>query len=159
MERTLYLIFFVVVFNLNVFSQTSYKQEIYEAYVENNMSEWKNIIDEMNLKSDKSKDFRLELLNYQYGYIAWCLGNDKDSQAGDYLEIALENFEFLENISYMPAILKAYKSAFWGFKIGLSFYKAPFLGPESLDFAELSVDLDKSNYFGYIQLGNIKFYR
>jgi tetratricopeptide (TPR) repeat protein len=55
-------------------------------------------------------------------------------------------------------MLYAYKAAFIGFKIGISPYKAPFIGPESLKFAQMSVKLDSTNALGYIQLGNISFY-
>ena len=50
------------------------------------MSNWKIIIDKMESKPDKSEIFILELVNYQYGYIGWCLENDDKVQAKKYLK-------------------------------------------------------------------------
>ncbi len=122
------------------------------------MTKWKNIIDKIEKKQYKSNSETLDLINFQYGYIGWCLGNDKNNEAETYLELAINNAEKLENNSLYRSMIYAYKSAFWGFKIGLAFYKAPFLGPESIEFAEKSVELNDKNYFGYIQLGNIEYY-
>lgn len=158
MERTLYLITFMLFIISKMPAQTSYKEKIYNCYINNKMNDWKTIIDKMNEKENKSDEYTLELLNYQYGYIGWCLGNDKEDDAEKYLDLAIENTEYLENKNYQLSMINGYKSALWGFKIGLAFYKAPFLGPESIDFAKKSIELDKNNYFGYLQSGNIEFY-
>jgi len=56
------------------------------------------------------------------------------------------------------SMLYAYKSAFIGFNIGISPYKAPLIGKKSLEFVKKSISLDNNNYFAYIQLGNIYYY-
>ena len=38
-------------------------------------------------------DFVLELLSYQYGYIAWCLENGKDDLARQYLDQGEKNLQ------------------------------------------------------------------
>jgi len=158
MERTIGLIIsLLLIFNISQ-AQTTYKEKIYDCFVNDKMNEWKKIIDKIEKIEKKSNSLRLELINYQYGYIGWCLGNNKEDIAEDYLDLALKNIEKLEDLNYKLPMINAYKSAFWGFKIGLAFYKAPFLGPESIKFAEKSVELDPQNYFGYIQLGNIEYY-
>lgn len=158
MERTLYLIIGSLCFINFSFAQNEYKEDIYNCFVNNKMSEWKKIIDNIEGTQNKSNALRLELLNYQYGYIAWCLGNDKEDEAERYLNLAVNNADILMKKGYNVPIIHAYKSALWGYKIGLASYKAPFLGPESIEFAEKSVTLDSKNYLGYIQLGNIKYY-
>ncbi len=158
MQKKIVLILFLTLILTKIIAQTSDKQIIYKAYIDGKMSVWKTHIDKMQATPKKTNAYRLELVNYQYGYIAWCIGSDKDDEAEVYLNIALDHIEALENQIYQIHILNAYKSAFWGFKIGLAMYKAPFLGPESMEFAELSVKNNPNNYFGYIQLGNIEYY-
>jgi len=158
MERTIYLVFFLIIGNNIAHAQTDYKTKIYNCYIDNEMVTWKNTIDKLADKEYKTNFETLELLNFQYGYIAWCLGNEKEAEAEEYLKLALKNAEKLEERNYRLPLITAYKSALWGFEIGISFYLAPFLGPESMEFADKSVELDEQNYFGYIQKGNIEYY-
>ncbi len=134
------------------------KQSIYNAYISNNMKEWKKVIDEFQKAPNKSNAELLELLNYQYGYIAWCLGNDKEDEGESFLDIADENLELLENNKFEVSIVNAYKAAFYGYRIGISNWKAPFIGPKSEKAANLSLKQDPNNWFAYLQLGNIKYY-
>lgn len=122
------------------------------------MELWKNVIDRMDAVTSKSNSMLLELVNYQYGYIGYCLGYDKKEEAKKYLDLAIENIEFLELEKYDPAILNAYKSAFYSYKISLNKILAPILGMKSIESARSAIELNKENYFGYIQSGNIRFY-
>jgi len=157
MERTFSLIFFLVAFNL-ANGQANYRHEIYRSFISNDMSKWKSVIDEMHRQPNKSNSFLLEIINYQYGYIAWHIGKENFDEAKRYLELAEDNIEKLEQIGYNPSMVNSYKSAFNGFKIGLNKLKAPFLGPKSIEYAELSVKLNNENPCGFIQMGNIQFY-
>ena len=154
MERKKYILITIslCVF-VSLFSQTN--TNIYKAYINGNMIEWKKNMDSFNVNSNEQK---LELVNYQYGYIAFCIDQDKDDEAEKYMQKAESLIAELEKLQYKPSMLYAYKSAFVGFEIGLSPYKAPLIGHASLTFAKKSVELDGTNYFGYIQLGNIAFY-
>ncbi|MHC1705061.1 MAG: tetratricopeptide repeat protein [Tenuifilaceae bacterium] len=157
MERSKYIIAILFIFFYSNLL-ASYKTEIYDAYISNNMSKWEKVIVEMQLQRNKSNEFRMELINYQYGYIGWCIGIGKNSLAEKYLLLAEENIEILEEINYKPSLINSYKSAFYGYKIGLNKLKAPFLGLKSLDCAKLAMKLDDKNPFGYIQYGNAQFY-
>jgi len=136
----------------------SNKSDVYNAYISNRMSVWKTVIDKLNYQADKPNELRLELLNYQYRYIGWCLGSDHKDQAVIYLKLAEENVKFLEAKKLEPSLINGYKSALYGFKIALSKFSAPFNGPKSSDCAKLAVLLDPNQSFGYIQLGNVKFH-
>jgi tetratricopeptide (TPR) repeat protein len=155
-KNIIMLLFILLTTSLSVFA--SYKTDIYSAYISNNMPEWKTTLDKMMKEKPGSNEFILELVNYQYGYIAWCIGNDKDKEAEFYLEKATENIELLEQKGFKPSDVSGYKSAFYGFRIGLATYKAPFLGPKSVKFAELSIEQDSLNPMGYIQYGNGQFH-
>ncbi len=136
----------------------SYKTEIYNAYISNKMENWKTSIDKMNLENNKSDDFILELINYQYGYIAFCIGTQKDNEAGKYLDMAVKNIAILDKKGFKPAEISAYKSAFYGYEIGLNNLKAPFIGPKSVKFSKLAMEQDPQNPMGFIQYGNSQFY-
>jgi hypothetical protein len=100
MERQKYIVILILLIFSWVMSKASYKTEIYKAYISNNMNEWKKVMDRMNLETKRDNDFLLELLNYQYGYIGWCIGNKENEQAKKYLSLAEKNIEILEKQSF-----------------------------------------------------------
>jgi hypothetical protein len=144
--------------SISVVNFASNKKEIYNAYISGKMDKWKNIIDQMEGQKIKTNSFLIELINYQYGYIGWCLGNNKKNQAKKYLNLAEKNLEVVENQQCCFSLIYAYKSAFYGFRIGLTPYKAPFIGPNSMKNAELSIETDSTNFLGFVQYGNNQFY-
>src|SRR5665648_10285 len=158
MERSKYWITIVFwgLFALSL--KASNKSDVYNAYINNRMPVWKSVIDQLNNQPDKTNELRLELLNYQYGYIGWCLGNDHKDQALIYLKLAQENVKFLEAKKLELSLINGYKAALYGFQISLSKFSAPFIGPKSSDCAKKAVLLDPNQPFGYIQLGNVKFH-
>jgi len=159
MERAKHRIIILLIFiicgsELNA----NYRSEVYYAYINNKMELWKNVIDRMNAVSEKSNDFILELVNYQYGYIGYCLGYDKKDEAKQYLLLAQINIDFLEKQKFRLAIVNAYNAAFCGFRMGLNPLSVPYYGFRSIDYVKKAMELDSENYFGYIQYGNIQFY-
>lgn len=159
MERTKHR---VILFLLMVFCSSelfaSYRSEVYFAYVNNKMDLWKNVIDRMNRVPDKSNEFILELVNYQYGYIGYCLGYDRKSEAKKYLELAQENIDLLEKQNYRLSLVNAYNAAFCGFRIGINILSVPQNGFKSIEYSKKAIELDGENYLGYVQYGNIQFY-
>jgi hypothetical protein len=158
MERSKYIIILLLLLITKGFALASEKATIYKAYVNNDMRLWKATIDAMETKKGKSSTFILELVNYQYGYIGWCIGLKKNDEAGRYLKLAEANVALLEKNSFKSSYLNAYKSAFYGFRIGLNVLNAPFLGPKSVSAAELAMKQDNTNPFGFIQYANAQYY-
>ncbi len=136
----------------------SEKTRIYQAFIHNRMEDWKAVIDDMESHKTSETARLAKLVNYQYGYIGYCLGVEKDKEARNYLEKAEKNLDMLEDEGYRPSDIHAYKSAFYGYKIGLSPIKAPIFGPKSVKQAELAIEADSTNPMGYIQQGNAQFY-
>jgi len=159
LERPRYkiLVIFLILF-LSTNARASYKSEIYAAYVYNNMANWKSIIDKMDGVKHKSFNFMFELVNYQYGYIAWCVGNQRSDEAKEYLALAENYISILEKSNENQSLVNAYKSAFYGYRMGLNKLLAPTIGRRSVECANLAIKQDKENPFGYIQSGNIQFY-
>lgn len=153
-KRFLTLILVISVFNV----LASNKQTIYNAYVFSQMDVWKKTIDAMEKNKTTSANELIELVNYQYGYIGWCLGNDDKDQAKKYLKLAETNVENLEKQGFNPSLLHSYKAAFWGFKIAISPLKAPFFGKRCIKHVDIALDLDDSLPMGYVQHGTSYFH-
>jgi tetratricopeptide (TPR) repeat protein len=159
MERKKSLVLFFLLILLHLHVHASHRENIYKAYINNDMQAWKNTIDKMNLSSGNASDeFLLELVNYEYGYIGWCIGNKKTAEAKEYLKKAENRLITLEKNQFRLSMIEAYKSAFYGFQIGFNKLKAPVLGPKSVEAAKLAIQYDPNNYFGYLQMGNIYYY-
>jgi tetratricopeptide (TPR) repeat protein len=158
MERAKYIIIGLVVFFCISTANANYKSEIYHAYISNDMSKWEKVITEMHSKNSASDEFILEQINYEYGYIAWCIGNKHKKEAEKWLSIAENRLSSLEQKKKHASTANAYKSAFYGFKIGLNVAKAPILGFKSVNCAELAMKQDAQNALGYIQYGNAQYY-
>lgn len=156
MERKKYL-FIILISILTLGSLAQSNPLIYKAYIRGDMARWKTITDSIE-KTARTNSEKLELVNCQYGYIAWCIDREKKKEATIYLKKSQELVRQLDEKKYRPAVINAYKAAFIGFEIGISTYKAPFIGPQSLSYAKRSVSMDAQNSFGYMQLGNIAFY-
>ncbi|NJK98142.1 MAG: hypothetical protein HC905_27415 [Bacteroidales bacterium] len=158
MERTKYILIVILLFSGIAGLYASQKQSIYQAYISGNMKLWKKTMDDMELQKAKSNDFLLELINYQYGYIGWCLGEKEWDLADNYIAKGEKNIEILEKSGYKASMTQAYRSAFYGFRIGLNKFQAPFIGPKSVDCAKQAMKLDATNPYGYIQYGNSQYY-
>jgi len=158
MERAKYKIVLLLLICCVANLKGSYKSEIYSAYISNNMQLWKNVIDKMNKVNNKDTNYLLELVNYQYGYIAWCIGNNKNDEAKKYLDLAEKNITVLSQNNQYQSIVNSYRSAFYGYRIGINHILVTLLGLKSIDCAKLAIRQDKDNAFSYVQYANIEFY-
>jgi tetratricopeptide (TPR) repeat protein len=122
------------------------------------MKKWKIVIDRMASENNPAPAEVLELINYQYGYIGWCVGAKRDNEAKRYLELAEGNLERLNSLPSFYSMVNAYKAAFYGYRIGLNKILAPFLGNKSLDCARNALKQDQKNHLAWVQLGNSEFY-
>ena len=156
MERAKY---FIIVLLFSSFAMNEdHSAGILKHYLAGDMVSWKKTIDRMDLQKGKTREFRLALLNYQYGYIGYCIGGNKVNEAHKYLRLAEKNLAYLKNSGYRLSCVSAYQAAFKGYEIGMNRLKAPLLGPGSVEDAKKSIDLDTNNPMGYTQYGNILFY-
>jgi tetratricopeptide (TPR) repeat protein len=149
------LIILMVSLSSLAFSQDDFHEKIYESFITNEMDSWKLVIDEMHKTNKSNPEMLKELINYEYGYIGWCIGNNQKKQAKDYLDSMEENLETLKSGSDSKSTYHAYMAAAYGFKIGLSAWRAPFLGPKSMEHAEKAIENDSLNFQANTELGNI----
>lgn len=158
MERSKHKLILILLLLLTLQIKATYRSEVYSAYINNNMDLWRNVIEKMNAIPEKNNELLLELLNYQYGYIGYCLGFDKKDEAREILQAAQKNLEILEDLKYSLSVINSYKSAFYGFRIALNPITAPVNGFKALDCARNALKLDPEHYLGYVQLGNSEFF-
>jgi len=158
MERKKHIIIILLLTLLHTPLYADYRSEVYRAYLSNRMDLWKGVIDRINSIEGKSNDLLLELVNYQYGYIGYCVGLEKKDEARKYLSLAEKNIDILERNNYDPSMINAYRCALYGFRIGLNKLSAPVNGLKSLEHGRKALELDGKNYFALIQYGNVQFY-
>lgn len=151
------IILILLLFNSGIL-KSGYREDIYKAYIKGNMSEWREVINHMEQEKNKTDDFMLELLNYHYGYIAWCIEKKKTQEAEKHLEQGYHYISILEKRKTSLWLVKSYKSAFYGYRIGLNKLKAPILGMKSIENAREAMAIGPFSPFGYIQYGNIQYY-
>jgi tetratricopeptide (TPR) repeat protein len=158
MERTIYKIIFLIIMFVGTGMISENKIGVYNAYVSNRMQEWKSIIDRMYENGKEDEATLLELINFQYGYIGWCIGKKRNDEAKNYLQKAESVLEKLSVNNKNNSIVNSYKAAFYGYRMGMNKTLAPILGIKSIDCATRALKDDPGNYFAYIQNGNIEFY-
>lgn len=159
--RTNILILFTLIFFSVSAEDTS--KIIYKCYVEKDMSTWKAKIDSLQNEKEVghlSIASQWQLLEYQYGYIAWAISKKKTMkrEADDYLEVAKENLSDMVQLSGKTSLSNAYNAAFVAYEIGITPFKAPFIGLKCMKYGETAVKQDSTNYFALIQYGNIMNY-
>lgn len=158
MKKTLFLLFCLLV-SASVVSQNT-AQKIVHCYVHQDIVGWKAIVDSLEALPNKTVEQRAEVLNYEYGYVAWRLSEaHKDKKEAEvYLEKAYANLHALPKTQAYKALIAAYEGAFVGYKIGISPYKAPFIGLKSVQYVKEAVQADDANYFAHIQYANVFYY-
>ena len=160
MERKKYLLIaLVLVFSFkSLISNTHNKEKIYKAYISSDMNKWKTIMDKMEKNKINTTGFYYQLIEYQYGYIAWCIGNDKKDQAEDYLDLANDNLDKYRKLGGNKNIADSFESSFLGFEIGIDVYKAPFIGKKSKELGEKSIEDNSKHPLVLMNYGNMLFY-
>ncbi|WP_299438345.1 M48 family metallopeptidase [uncultured Aquimarina sp.] len=166
MERPKYITRFVIgisVLLLSIqlgFSQSAYQEPIYKAYSRGKMDTWYELMHscEKNVNSNSYEE-QLELISYYYGYTAWLIGAEKHDTAEEYIDKSEEIIDKLLEKSPENATLLAYKGAYIAFTIGISNFKAIYLGRRSMKYIDKSIELDPENIQGNIEKGNSMYYR
>jgi len=157
MERKINSLIIVLMIPLLLVAGTP-AQRVYEAYISGNMSQWKQVLVEVQQQKKFTPAQLLERVNFQYGYIAWCIGNKKNAEAKEWIPRMESDLENLEKTGNSLASVYAYRAALYGYRIGVNKLQAPFLGPKSNDYAQKAIKTDPKNPLGYQQYGNILFY-
>lgn len=134
--------------------------ELYNAYIKGDMLTWETILNEMKSQYKRKPDYKLleDIVESQYGFIGYLIGEKRKDKAGEELAFALKNLDILMKRNDKISRYWAYKCAFTGFKIGIAPYKAPFLGPKSFDYVNEALTLDEDDPYALVEYANGKYY-
>ena len=136
-----------------------YQCAFFESYRKGDMSPWPGLIAEMEKVKSADLQWQTEMVKAMYGYVGYQLGKKNKDLARLYVDKADVYIEKLLKENPQNARLHSLSGAFYGYKISLAVYKAPFLGPKSLSHIEKSIELDPKDPMGYIEKGNSLMYR
>jgi len=145
-------------FSLQAYAQASYKEQIYNAYVHGNMAAWARTMNAFENQKQVTVNEKLELISYYYGYTAYLVGTKKADLAYKNIAKAEKIIHEVQHEAPKNATVYAFKGSFIGFRIGLSKFKAMYLGPESNRNTSYSLALDKNNIQGNVDKANTLFH-
>lgn len=163
-KRLIYFTAFISInFSLQLFANAGnddYDRRLYQAFISGNMADWEKVLvefDALVIKSPTATN-RFKLLHAQYGYIGYLLGVNQIDKAKPLIEKAEGHAKILANTSAYQATAKAIQAALLAYRISISPYKAPFLGPRSLSLIDEAIKLNSLNYHALIEKGNARHY-
>jgi len=125
-------------------SIADFRSRVYNSYVAGRMNDWKTTLGEMEQAYERSgsDEMLYELLMAQYGYIGFCLKEEKKKEASILLDKARYNLEILKRQDPGNAEYLALEGAFLGYEMGLHKLKAMVLGPRAKDKIDEAVERD-----------------
>ena len=136
-----------------------YQCAFFESYRAGTMAPWPGLIDEMAQVKSADLAWQTEMVKAMYGLVGYQIGQRDKEAAKTYITKADVHLDKLLEKYPKNAQLHSLKGAFYGYKISLAAYKAPFLGPKSLEQIDESIKLDPAEPMGYIEKGNSLQYR
>lgn len=136
-----------------------YQCSFFESYRAGNMTPWIGLIAEMEKTCSNDLAFHIEMVKAMYGLVGYQIGANNKDLARAYVKKADVYLDKLLDEHPENAKLHSLAGAFYGYKIGLAVYKAPFLGPKSMYHTEKALKLDPGEPMGYIEKGNSLLYR
>lgn len=136
-----------------------YQCAFFESYSAGSMAPWPELIAEMEKVKSADLAWQLEMVKAMYGLVGYELGAKNKDLARVYVNKADVYLDKLLDDCPQNAQLHSLAGAFYGYKIALSFYKAPFFGPKSLYHIDKAIKLDPNEPMGYIEKGNSLQYR
>lgn len=166
MDRPIYIVMRIWLISLFLIctatisiGQNAYREPIYLAYVQGDMSRWEAIIRLMEERSDDfSDEERKELISYYYGYISFLLETDQKDKVQDYIIKGEKHLNALLKSAPNDVTALAYKGSFIGFRIGTNKFKALTLGKESISYINRAYKLDSQNVQAILDKGNLLYH-
>ena len=158
-SRLIVLVGCIILIIQTAYSQTSYSDEIYKAYARGNMSRWLEVMKGCEASTNKTElQKQLELINYYYGYTGWLISVKKYELAEQYIDKTDLMLDKILADHPLNATAMAYKGAFIAYEIGMSKYKAIFLGKKSMRLIDRGLEIEPDNIQANIEKGNALYY-
>src|SRR5574344_2041060 len=116
MLKRLILLFFIWGSLCDASAQVNHEQLV-KAYFEETLDLWRQTID----RADATKlNVLTEIVNYEYGYIGFCLGKNNQGEAKKRIAVMYKHLELLERDGYDAAMLNMYRSALCAFELSMN---------------------------------------
>lgn len=138
-----------------------YRSAIYQAFVDDRMDSWKEVLNQMEQDYAQSSDpvLLFDLLEAEYGYTGWLVSEKKKKEAEELLISAERHMSQLADQGLDNARVYSLKGAFYGFQIMLEPARAPKLGRLSMEANEKAMDLDPGEPQVWLERANMDYYR
>ncbi|NLI87207.1 MAG: tetratricopeptide repeat protein [Bacteroidales bacterium] len=134
---------------------------LFRCYIYDDIKEWERVIGvlENTYRMKPTIDDEFQLLHAQYGFIPYLLGsNGNKEKAQRYIDLAEQHANNILKIKPGHVGAMAMNSALLAFKVYLSPYKAPFLGPKSIKIIYEALKLDANNPYPLLEKANFLQY-
>jgi tetratricopeptide (TPR) repeat protein len=141
-----------------IYSESSYKKNLYNSFINREMYKWGNIIRTIDTGKSTTVDQKLELINYYYGYIGYLIGKKQNDIAGNMIPKGEKLIHQVLLVSPKNATALAFKGSFLGFRMGISKIKTFALSRESFADINRANALDPQNIQALIDKGNLLYY-
>ncbi len=159
-KRFLLFIFIFFVYIFSVQSQNEFKKILYQYYITGQMDSFAVVLKDMEKDYAKTKkiDVLLEITTSQYALVGYNIGLKNYKLAEDYLAKADINCDLL--FKHNPNWSEAYaiKGALLGLHIGLSNFKALYLGRQCIHSIDHALELDYNDPMGWLEKANMLHY-
>lgn len=152
-----FTLLFLCFCSISFFAQIDH-QKMFEAYLQGNLSVWGEMLKEKqkNIQS-LSREELAAVINYQYGYVPWCLETKKTEQAKQFLEYFESNLSLWEEKGGDRATIFAYRSGASAFHYKLSSALSQAIA--SIKYVNKAFEIDAKNPIVLSLKGNIDFYK
>lgn len=135
-------------------------QIMYNAYLTGDLAVWSDAINkEIKEKNSYTRKELEQLINYQFGYIGYCISEQKYDEATRHITNMERKLQLLETCKHDVALVKAYRASLCIFKMPMNKWKFISLGINGIQLADEAYRLNPSNPLIVTIKGNMDFYK
>lgn len=133
---------------------------VYNGYLSGEMDAWLKGIAEQEDKYKRSgtSDDLYALILSKYGFIGFVIGMKKEYDVRDIISSAEADVAVLAQDEKYSAQASAMEGGLIAMRISLNPLKAAYLGMKSLRLIEESLEADRNNPAGWVEMGNARFH-
>lgn len=139
-------------------SHLNRRKASYNAFVTGEMENWVPIIQEVECIENPTKDERIELIRYYYGYSAYLIGMKDKKRAKVYVNKGDKLIKQMLKEEPDNATVLAFKGSFTGLKVVLNKFKIITLGPESIRCINRAYKTDPNNIQAITDKANLLYF-
>ncbi len=129
------------------------RDQVYRSYLAGNIDSWETILKDSSNAGNKPEEW-YDFALLHYGYIGYCLSQDRKERVKPYLERAEKiTGELVAEYPSDPRYL-ALRGALYGLRINYQPHKAMFIGPKALSTVNLALKKGPDCPQAWVETGN-----